>query len=282
MLLELKEKLGSLITALDVIYVIEGVKPVSRLMVSEKDEGFFSFLKKNGLFYRLSDFKIIKHIDKTRNFSDMGLRVDKDDKRKGELFIYISKDRNLALAAKDAEALDKDDELGRLLGYPECCCRFFEKNKEKAQLGTNDYLPFTFKQSKGIEFPWQTNYCLRVFDIALISHFPCSFHCPESRSIAETNLGIIRKYNLDVEDYFKFALKSGVIYSEGVGVYSMKKNKGNAGHFEYSPDKIIASMKNDFYNILKRRNRIRALDKNNFFIGEVNIEDDQTFFGLFS
>ena len=66
MLLDLKDILGSLLKSLDIIYVIEGIKPVSRLLY-KVDEGssqkLLTFLKKNYLAYEFSNFKVLKHID---------------------------------------------------------------------------------------------------------------------------------------------------------------------------------------------------------------------------
>jgi hypothetical protein len=278
----LKEMLGSLIKALDVIYVMEGAKPVSRLIHPEKNTAFLEFLKNNCLHYELSDFKILKHIDSTRGYTDKGIKIPKDDKREGDFFIYISKSSSLAKKAKKLEEENSHVEFGKLLGYPECCCRFFEKNIEEASKATNDLSIHTFKNSKGIVFPWQNNNCLRSFDISLISHFPCSYKCEETKKLAEKNLKVIEKYDKDICNYFRSALKSATIYSEGVGIYSIPRFKAIPLGIEYQPLSVIPSIKNDFFNILKRRNRVIPLSKNNFNIGEIKIEDPQTFFAIFN
>ncbi|MCK5282552.1 MAG: DUF483 domain-containing protein [Nanoarchaeota archaeon] len=281
MLLELKDNLGSLTKALEILYVLADAKPVTR-QIFYNDKTFLDILSKNNLSFVVSDFKIIKHVDKTRNYSDKALKVSLDHPQQGHPFIYISKDKELAKKALKNEKHDDHYSLGRLLGYPDCCCRFFEKNFPDASKGTSDLLPFTFNNSYSINYPWQNNYSLRVFDISLLTHFPCSFHCEESKKIALRNLSIIEKHDTDIASYFRQALKCVVIYSEGIGVYSINRFKAADDIVEYSPDSVIPSCKNDFYNLLKRKNNIKVLGKNNFLIGNVKIDDPHTFFALFS
>ena len=145
-----------------------------------------------------------------------------------------------------------------------------------------DLVPFTFRASKGMNFPWQNNYCLRVFDMGLISHFPCSFHCEKSKEIAEKNLGFLESYDPDIASYFRSALPTGVIYAEGVGVYALKNIKVEENMLKYSPSEVIPTQKNDFYHLLKSRDKIIPINKNQFIIDNVAVKDDQTFLALFS
>jgi hypothetical protein len=278
MITELKDITGSLTKALDIIYVLEGAKPVSRIMLTDKD--ILNFLKEHKLSYEISDFKVLKHTDKTRGYSDKGIKVNSSDN--GNPFLYISKNISLAKKAKEHESNNNHLELGKLLGYPECCCRFFEQNIQKASKTTNDLTLNSFSASKGFDFPWQNNNCLRGFDISLLSHFPCSFHCEESKKIAEKNLDIIEQHDSDIASYFKFALKCALIYSNGIGVYSINRYKKTHLTLDYHPKDIIPSSKNDFFNVLLKNNKLTILSKNNFTVGKMLIEDSQTFLGIFS
>lgn len=279
MLIKLKEITGSLTKALDLIYVLEGIKPVSRLMF-DGNAVLIKFLKESNLHYELSDFKILKHTDKSRNFSDKGIRVGKEGD--GIYFMYVSRNKVTAKKAKMLEEENNHIEFGKILGYPVCCCSFFEKNFSEASEGTNDLTVHTFRESNGFTFPWQNNNCLRGFDISLISYFPCRFDCLESKKQAEKNFSVLKKYDTDTAKYFENALKSAVIYSEGVGVYNFHNAKMTGRTLAYVPGKIISGNMNEFYNVLRKRNRITVFNKSSFLVGEVKVEDDQTFFGLFS
>jgi hypothetical protein len=282
MIIKLKEILGSITKALDLIYVIEDTKPCARLIIRKENNRLLEFLNEKKLKYKISDFKILKHTDKTRNFSDKGIIIDKDDNRDGDFFIYISKDKNIAKRAKEMEEKQKHKELGLLLGYPDCCSEFFERHNEEASRTTNDFTIYTFKESENIKFPWQNNYCLRSFDISLLSHFPCNFNCEKSKKIAENNLKIIRKYDSDIANYYSAMLKCAVIYSEGIGVYSLNRFSISKENIIYSPTHIVASANNEFYEILKNKNNIKVYSKNKFTVGNTLIQDERTFLGLFS
>ncbi len=265
--------------ALDILYVLEGAKPVSRIIVSERDP-LLSFLQELGLHVALSDFKIIQEKDRSRNFSDKGIKVSRDDPRTGDLFCYVSKKGSLADKARRAESRGNSVALGRLLGYPECCITQFKKEESAAAKRNNDFISYSFRASKGISYPWQANYCMRVFDISLISHFPCSFHCQGSLKIAVKNRDIIEKHDPDMAAYFSSALKGGVIYTDGLGVFALNKLKIEKDHISYQ--QVIPSTKNEFFSLLDSNSRIIPLAKSHFIIGNAVIRDDYTFFGLFS
>ncbi|MBD3164091.1 DUF483 domain-containing protein [Candidatus Woesearchaeota archaeon] len=281
MLLRLKEELGSMTNAFDIIYVLEGNKPGARIMY-HGNKRILRLLKDMGLDYALSDYKVLKHTDKTRNYSDKGIKAARQDRREGSFFLYVSRGREWAEEAKNAEAGGNDILLGKLLGYPECCVEFFEKHKKEAAETTNDFTVFTFRESSGIVFPWQNNFCLRGFDISLISHFPCSFKCGASRKTAESNFEVIEKYGHDVPAYFSSALKCGIMYAQGVGVYCFPGIKIEGRDLLYNPNQVIASNRNELYGLIRKRDKITLLGRGHFRIRDIEIEDDHTFFGLFS
>jgi hypothetical protein len=272
---------GSLTKALDIFYVITGNKPVSRILYEDNLE-ILQILKQHNLEWVFSDYKILKHVDTTRNYSDKGLMIKNDDPRSGIRILYISRDKTLAGKAKDFELKQDHVALGNLLGYPDCCCRFFAQTSRENSLGTNDMTLHTFRKSKNQKFFWQNNNCIRGFDIALISHFPCSFSCQKSKKLADENLKLIERYDPDIVNYFSHALKGPIIYSEGIGVYSFKSFRFANGILEYQPEQIIASSNNTFFQLLKSRNRLRVLGENELLIGEKRVSDDYTFFGMFS
>ena len=272
MLKELHQILGSITKALDIIYVIENVKPVSRVISTE---GLLKFLEKKGLQFSESDFKIRTIHNTTESYTDKGVKLEKGEE--GKSLLYISKSKKLANDAKMLESENNHTELGKLLGYPECCCKFFQKYFSEKN---TDLTEFSFRESKGHKFPWQNNNCMRVFDISLISHFPCSFNCLETKKIADKNLEIVNKYDSDIAGYYSFALKTAVLYAHAVGVYSFPNSIFSDNTLKYK--KIIPSAKNDLYSMIKTRNRIKIIDRNHFLVNEVSVKDPQTFLGIFS
>ena len=277
MLLDAKQVAGSLTKALDILYVLHGAKPAARVLYDD-DVELLTYLEKQGLHYALSEFKIAVQADDTRSYTDKGVRVSVN--AAGHHFLYVAKDKNVALQAMTLEKEGDHLAFGELLGYPRCCCEFFHSAVQKS--ASLDLTPATFASSPGMVFPWQLNTCLRGFDISLISHFPCSFGCKQSLAIAERNLELIRKMESDVATYFSHALKSAVLYAQGVGVYSFPHFKLEGNVLQYLPQTAIVSMDNELSEVIKKEKSLTILGRNAVKIGSTLVEDAQTFFAIFS
>jgi len=95
--------------------------------------------------------------------------------------------------AFQAAWLNRDeDTIGRLLGYPECCRKFFESIwVEQGFIDTTWPMALNTRQPRIAEpnvieldgFA-EANVLLRWLGIRSISHLPCSFDCPATRDLA--------------------------------------------------------------------------------------------------
>ena len=172
---------GSKMKAQEILLLLHDQKPVIR-------QGFYQdeipkiekFCKENNLHFVKSNFKVLL-ADET-NFSNKGIRIPETDKRPGMFFTYISKDEQKAWLAAYYEVMSNDLDLGRTLGYPDCCTKFFvntfsKENPNPAHQPTN---------------PW-TNLTKREQDACLLSHFPCSSVCQESIELAKQYCETLRK-----------------------------------------------------------------------------------------
>src|SRR3989338_10800466 len=102
------------------------------------------------------------------------------------------------------ETEDRHKELGLLLGYPMCCCEFFEENfNEKV----TDLTLKILENSNGYEFPFYANMAARHFDVSLLSHFPHDFQCKPSMEIAKNNLRVIKNYSEQIAAMFSGILQ---------------------------------------------------------------------------
>lgn len=259
----------SVIKALDIFYVLKGAKEAARVFASP---GMQELVKSNGLFYETSDFKVMLRNDASRCFSDSGVR----NMEKGESVLYIARSGEKALEAKEAEDRNDNNKLGEILGYPECCRSFFSENIEKSK--SSDLTVQSWKNSSS--FYAGINTSMRCFDACLISHFPCSFGCEDSRLIADRNKKVIGASDATLLNSIEAALKGIVIYSEGIGVYKIRKYVAGNGIIEYTPEDIEPSCINDFYSLLKK-GRIVILGRNRFLIGGVEVNDAHTFMAEF-
>ena len=258
---EFRSIFGSVIKSLEIIYVIEGIKPAARIMVKDDEfNNISNFLGKYKLNIIKSDFKVKK--EDFGSYSDKGSKASLNEK--GYYFVYISKSKDKAEKAKTAEERNGHINLGLALGYPKCCCEFFNKNFETESKNKNDFTLATLRESDGYKFPLYNNIAARHFDISLLNHFPCSFNCRESIKIAENNLEIIKKYSNEWHFIFKSMLNSAVLYTEH-GIFLLRDFKLKDDKLFYN--NIMGSVNNGLYDKLRNNDFIEIIDKNKVKIG---------------
>ena len=211
MISDLVSIFGTKTKALEILYLIQGVKPVVRQGFYESEiEKVETFCKLNKLYIEKSSFKVVILDAEEGKYSNKGIKVKIDDPRRGMLFVYISKEEKLASDANVYEFKGDHKNIGLLLGYPDCCVDFFAKYEPVQSQLTNDYVDFILKNSKGRRFQFYTNICKRDFDITLLNHFPCSFGCKKSIDLAKMNLSALQRYDIELAKEFIKKLKGKV------------------------------------------------------------------------
>jgi len=263
MLQTLRNIFQSNIKSLEILYVIEDVKPTARIMVNEDEtDKVFNFFKEKELNYAISDFKVVKQ-DKDKVYSDKGVKVSIDSSEKGYFFVYVSKDIEKANAAKKSENENKHKELGILLGYPECCAEFFEEHFEEESRKQNDFTLATLKNSEGFEFPYYTNIASRHFDLTLLNHFPCNFNCKHSIELAKRNLEVIRKHDEETVKIIEGMLKGAVLYT-GNGVYLLRQPFLEHNKLFYKG--VMGSKNKQLYESLKNAEYVEIVKNNRIIL----------------
>lgn len=271
MLQDLRKIFESNIKSLEILYILEGIKPVARIMVKEENkQRIFDFFKENNLNYSISDFKVIKQ-DKDKAYSDKGIKVSIDSKEKGYFFVYVSKDKEKAEEAKKLEAENKHKEFGILLGYPECCAEFFEKHYDEESKKQNDFTLSTLKNSDGFQFPFYTNIAPRHFDIALLNHFPCNFNCKDSIELAKKHLEIIQKHDKEAAEVIKGMLKGAIIYTETNGTFLLRYPKLEYNRLYYKG--VMGSVNNQLSESLKNAEYIEIVKKDRIILDNLEIKN---------
>ncbi|MEK6946067.1 MAG: hypothetical protein AABX32_00515 [Nanoarchaeota archaeon] len=278
MIPRLQQIFHSLTKSLEVLYVIDDAKPCARIIVSEDElDKVLEFLKNNKINYSVSDFKIIKQNTQSEFYSDKSIKIPKDDSSKGHFFVYLSKDKDKTEKAKTAEEKNNHLELGLILGYPKCCCEFFAKNFDEKN---TDLTLKSLKNSDGFEFPFYNNIAARHFDISLLSHFPHSFHCRPSIEITKNNLKIIQKHSKQLAEMFSSVLKSAIIYTMDEGIFLLRRYEINNNETIYSD--VVSTTKSKLYFLVSSNNKLRIVDKNNFFVNDVGISGENFGFMIFT
>lgn len=266
---ELYHLLGSQIKALEVLSVIEGVKPAARMLCHEdKIDGTIAALRQLDLKEAQLGYKVLKDTSEG-SYVERSFRVPLSHPKKGHAILYISKKESLAKKAREQESKGDHLGLGLLLGYPECCCAFFAKNFSE---GKTDLTLDSLKNSDGFEFPFEMNIAARHFDASLLSHFPCSFGCEDSLALAKKNMDILEKHDPQVAQEFMKALKSAVLYTEREGAYIFQNYKKNMQEVEFSA--IRATVLGKLYYALSGQKKFKIEDKWSIAVGGERISGE--------
>lgn len=259
--------------SLEILYLLNGIKKAVRLDANEDElEKIRDFCNKENMHLEVSDFKVIKTIDKGKgNYANIVKKVQLNYPISGLYHLYISKDKTKSKFLKLLESRNDDKAVGQILGYPECCIDFFIKNKEKQQKMQNDYILPALENSEGFQFPFHTNYVARYFDFTLLSHFPHNFNCKESINVAKNNLECIKKYSNELANRFETTLKCPVLYTENNGIFIFKNYKLNGNILEFN--EVKSTINNELLDLLNRYKRIEIINKNEIRINDKFMED---------
>jgi len=185
---------GSMTKAQEILLLLEGTKPLVRQGFYEDEfPAVEKFCEENKLFLVKSRFKVLLE---ESDYTNKGLRVPLSDSRLGMLFVYLAKEEANAWLAAYYELIEDHYNLGLLLGYPECCVRYFMQNFSPEN--TNLVLPPT---------NMYTNLTKRDQDLVIISHFPCSSDCKDSIEIGKKYLEVIEKKEPERSNELKENLK---------------------------------------------------------------------------
>jgi len=270
MIPKLQSIFHSITKSLEVLYILEGTKPCARILVFEDElDEIKKFFLGERIFFQVSDFKVVKQNVQSEFYSDKSIKIPKDYSRKANFFVYLSKDKDKAETAKTAEENSNHLELGSVLGYPKCCCEFFAKNFDEKN---TDLTLKALKNSNSFEFSFYNNIAARHFDVSLLSHFPHSFHCKPSIGIAKNNLKIIQKHSKQLAEMFSSVLKSAVIYTMDKGIFLLRRYERNNNELIYGD--VVSTAKSKLYFLVSSNNKLRIIDKNNFFVNDVGISGD--------
>lgn len=253
----------TMVDAFEVLFVVEDLKPVARIELHENQYAAVrDFCTANGLSLELSFFKILKPDKNAPGFDPLNHvaeMVPTDHQAPGTFFAYVSKSPEDAQHARFYEHIRNDERFGELLGYPACCVKFYKDNYAKAAELHDDYCFFSIANTK--ENPlFYTNNMLRFFDVALVSHFPCSFECVDSLFQAKRRLEAIRRYNPALADYVADVLRGPVIAHNGTGIHAIKGCRKKDDRIYYKD--VWLTSPNPMHNLLLSGNNVHLVHRN--------------------
>jgi len=193
-----------MIKVIEFLNLIHGNKPCLRTGVyDEEKKEYERICLELGLSFKYGQKKIVL-CDEDKKFSHKGIMVDVDDTRRGMRFLYVGLDKGVLDFAIRSEESRDSYRLGLLLGYPKCCVKWFCEREEEMKTGDNDYTDI----SNSGNGSWMLNIKRLKDDICLVSHFPCSMNCGESKEYAERSFSLLAEYDSGLAEKFKTVLNT--------------------------------------------------------------------------
>lgn len=197
----------------------EGIKDSVRFITRLHKYGLLkNFFRGLGFYIEKSAFKVLTKKDTSCE------RIPMDDPRSDDISVYISRyeaDAKRLAYLHSVEELSDSREMGKLLGYPECCIDFYV-NGFLSQIGHPDFTFASLRNTKGkCSFLLNNLFWDNTLDdkrleknnyFYLISNFPCSFNCEKSKQIGKRVLKAIRKYDEYIAEEIEKKLKNAVVY----------------------------------------------------------------------
>lgn len=252
-------------TATEIHLTLSGTKPSATLIVGEDYLGaVIHFLVGKNVPFVLSPFKTIDEPgDRKGGVSNLVARkLPFNAPDKGAFMVYISLDGARAQTALLLEALVADCELGRTLGYPECCIQFFVENfGTAASTHHGDLVPFSLQNTRQPPpYPFYLNNLAYYFTgVRLISHFPCHYTCMASVALGKRYLETLQKDVPELAEEIQQLLLCPVVYTDTEGVFLLEEfSQLPNGPLAYNPDRIRATDETSpLYRLLRDADRIK-------------------------
>jgi hypothetical protein len=136
--------------------------------------------------------------------------------REGKPYTYfcsLARTREDALSFAENSLISNHDELGKLLGYPECCIQAFNERWANGyidpiwQQAESTSLQYVKRSNENLikfkpDLPWQTSNDMRYIGVKIIPHIPCSCDCEESIRVGKEweQLAIDLGYESEMDD----------------------------------------------------------------------------------
>ena len=208
--------------------MLADVKDVVRIQI-ENDKEYLvleNYSKQFGLALTHSPTRM--KVAWTNDLGDTFLTtVPWDDPDGSSFAAYLGKNIGLVNSAALVESEGTAEEIGNLLGYPECCCRAYER-LEQGEF----WIPVLSERSFKYEYsPWANRYAYLLYGASLFpDYFPCSLSCKGTINLGKAYFDVIKEtsfFELSVQ--FLDLMKRPVVVGDGyiLGL-TIKKDKASS------------------------------------------------------
>ncbi len=265
---EVQDALDSYAKINEFLYVLHDRKPVLRILLSpQQRDKVVALFKRADLHYSFARMRIRVQQDPKLGYSNKGA-VSSDE---GAFIMYAGKRSELVHKAQEAEQDGDHVLLGRILGYPPCCCRFFSTHFPEQSEKDNDYVLPMIQASDHdnlveARYPWKNNVFVRYGDFALLSHFPCHLGCSESQQLAETYWQVIQHFRPKYAEMTENMLKWAVLYMPYSGVFFLRGavRSGTAVSFSH----VTATARSSMFTHLDTHKKLALLGPDSVQMGQ--------------
>jgi hypothetical protein len=154
--------------------------------------------------------------------------------------------------------------MGQLLGYPTCCCEYFVAHTPKQQKTNNDYVAPLLKHHTHDQcYQWQTNVFMRYGDFVLLSHFPCSLQCEQSKVLAQSYHECLVDIRATYIKTLTAMLKLPVVYTEDQGVFFLQQSQTTSVRcpFDITYTGVFGTTQNTLYHQLAHHTTLHVNKK---------------------
>jgi hypothetical protein len=200
-------------TMMDFALLLSGKKQNLRLVVPDKDVSFLeNFCHQNSYYFSTAPLIIAPQGNTWNNIEK---ETSLDANKSEALLFVISKNKDECDKIIKHELNGESDIVGKLLGYPECCVKNYNKLSRTGALWTKYLLE---SSGKGPYPLYNNRYISALGGISPIGEiFPCSLHCKKSAQLAKDALSALSKMNLHQlrNNIYENSLRSVVVKNDG-------------------------------------------------------------------
>ncbi len=150
-----------------------------------------------------------------------------------------------------------DEYLGLILGYPECCTRFFGREWARAVRELDGDLSGLDRISSDTEYDWRLNTWVRYSGHSLLDHFPCGLSCEASVELADRFERAYERYDPASLATLRETLSGTVLWAGPLGVFKLggaTRVDGGDGRWHYvgSRTSALSGFDEAFYRSLRQ------------------------------
>ncbi|MDE0553099.1 MAG: DUF483 domain-containing protein [Candidatus Poribacteria bacterium] len=253
----------------DIIGGVEGIKPVSQIVVGQEDLAKLKeFGEITGLCVAASPFKLIATA-RTLEGSLILEATNATDPPSEYIFVYISKDQSKidAVIPIDAQTNDQKTEAehrtsGHLFGYPDCCIDNYIKSFRLEPLHVQiENTPIVDS------YYFYNNRFTALFNQhnLIPEMYPCSFTCEKSAKFAQALLEGARKYFSDFPSEVTDFIKRPILIIEQFA-FQFLSYSTDPEIFRYNPGEVSAAgIPPDIAEIVRSSNKVQIDNDNLIF-----------------